>query len=322
MKNIKKQAVTAALAMIAGGFILVLFAFTVLDLHPGKPDEGEYERKSYPVTRDFRDLQIEDAEGNIRLLPAEDGQCRVECTESRNVFHRVDVENNTLMIKRVDRRKWYERMGIGIYWEETEVTVYLPQSKYGKLCAGTASGDIEVAEDLRFDEAEIESTSGSIRFAAAVKNRLSASTVSGKLYVAGTAPESLKLQSTSGSIGLEAVKGRTELEMKTVSGSIKAQDIQCVNVSAESTSGKISFQELYASGTIRAENTSGNIELLECDGESLTLRNTSGKISGRLASEKQFFTDTVSGSIDVPRSATGGKCEAETVSGNIEFTIG
>lgn len=171
---------------------------------------------------------------------------------------------------------------IGIYLGKMEIAVYLPQTEYEALYALSLSGTIDISEDFSFAEAEIYNTSGDVEFLASVKNDLKIKTVSGEVYVADTSPKSLNVQSTSGEVTITSVKVQSVLKAKTVSG---------------------------------------DINLRSCDADSLLLKSTSGEISGTLCTKKKFITDTVSGDVDVPKSKSGGKCEIETTSGDIEFTI-
>ena len=69
------------------------------------------------------------------------------------------------------------------------------------------------------------------------------------------------------------------------------------------------------------ETVSGGIRLTKCDAGSLWLKSVSGNITGSLLNQKTFVANTVSGSINVPASAAGGRCEIKTTSGNISFEI-
>lgn len=320
MKDAKKTVMGIAGVLIAVGLILALVAFAGMKFDFRRLDTTRTEEQSYTIKESFRSIHIEGAECDIRLLPSEDKLCRVECIESSRIFHKVAVEGDTLTIERVDRRRWYEHFGF--QWGRTEVKVFLPQREYEALYAKTLSGDMEVPEGFTFTRAEANTASGEVSFSAVVKGELTVKTVSGDIYAGHTAPERLSLQSTSGEVTVDTIKQETELSVQTTSGDIELRNITCRNISAESTSGEIRLSRLYASEKIRIESVSGDVELRDCDGDSLSIRNTSGEVSGRLATEKIFITDTVSGRVDVPRSVSGGICEVKTTSGNIEFTIG
>jgi len=321
MKDTKKLSLKIAGALIALGLLVITASFAALDFDIKRMGTTMAETHTYSVKESFRDISIGTDAFDVRLVPSEDTRCRVVCTESDKIRCRVKVEDNTLRIESVDKRRWYEHIGWFVNINEMEITVFLPQSQYGSLHVRTLSGSVEVPEAFAFTEAEVDTSSGRISFTAAVDTRLQAETTSGSIHAGNTAPQTLSLQSTSGAVTLDTVEQNTRLQVRTTSGKIKMQNIRCGTVDAESTSGAISLSELYA-GRIQLSNVSGAVELQSCDADSLCIKTVSGKVSGRLATEKLFITDTVSGSVDVPLSQAGGSCEVETTSGDIKFTVG
>lgn len=171
---------------------------------------------------------------------------------------------------------------IGIYWGRMEIIVYLPQTEYKALDIASVSGSIDIPDNFSFTEAKVSNTSGSVNFSAPVSGNLS---------------------------------------VKTVSGSIKLDNIKCKNVTSKSTSGRIALSDVTASDHMNIETVSGGIRLTKCDAGSLWLKSVSGNITGSLLNQKTFVANTVSGSINVPASAAGGRCEIKTTSGNISFEI-
>ena len=127
--------------------------------------------------------------------------------------------------------------------------------------------------------------------------------------------------STSGNVRISGVKSADTLRANSVSGNIELTDVVCTDLTAGTTSGEVSLMNTVAGKAMSLESTSGEIELDRCDAQSLWLKTISGGISGTLLSEKQFVTKTTSGSVNVPDCSSGGRCEASTVSGNIEFKI-
>lgn len=313
-----KNTLIVALAFIIIGLFISLGGLIAMDFKFTELNTADFVTNTYSVSEEFTNISVKSAECNVRLLFSDDDSCKVVCNERDNITHSVTVENGTLIIDRTDKRKWYEH--IGIFFGKMEIIVYLPKTEYESLYVSTVSGDIEVSDDFTFAEADIHNTSGDVNFSAFVNKDLSVKTVSGKIKVNDIQCESVTLQSTSGDVDL-SVSVNEELYVKTVSGSIKLTDIQCKNVTAQSTSGGIIFSKVTASGNIHIESTSGKVELLTCDADSLWIKTVSGDVYGRLLTDKIFITNTVSGSIDVPRSTSGGKCEVNTTSGSIKFDI-
>lgn len=321
MKSAKKILLIVAVVSVAAGLLLCLGAFAAMGFTFTRLNSLTFETRTYTVEEPFDDLLVEGAECDVRLLPSEDGSCRIVCRESDRIDHTVQVVNGCLTIERVDHRKWYEHI-IGIYWGRMEVAIYLPESAYASLSVTSVSGNVEIPADFSFTEAKVQSTSGNIRFFASVENGLSAKTVSGDMNMRNVSPKSLRVQSTSGDITIASVHVAEELIAKTVSGDLDFSAIDCGSLDANTTSGEVECSALRASGSLRIKTVSGDVELRGCDADTLWIKTTSGDVSGSLLTEKIFITDTTSGRVRVPPSASGGKCEVTTTSGDIGLTIG
>lgn len=317
----KKIAILVAVLCVGVGLLLVLGAMVATGFDFGRMNTLHFVTNTYTVHDTFTNISIKDAECDVRLVLTEGGTCTVECRESDKIYNTVAVENGTLTVRRVDSRRWYEHIGV-YWWGKMEVTVYLPQAEYHSLSAVSVSGNVEIPEGFSFQKAEARSTSGSVRFAAAVEGDLYVKTVSGSVSVEGAAPKTLTAQSTSGSVSIVNVCVGGPLNAKTVSGRLTLTDVTCQSMEAESTSGGIVFSDTLASGHMRIKSVSGAVELRRCDADTLWIKTTSGSVRGTLLTEKIFVTNTSSGRVNVPQSASGGKCEVKTTSGSIEFKIG
>lgn len=274
---------------------------------------------TYTIDKAFTNISIDGMECNIKLIPSDDNKYKVVCRESDKIYHSVSVENDTLFIKRNDNREWYEHFGI--YWSDMEVSVYLPENNYGELYAKSLSGEIVIPETFSFDSADVQSTSGNVRFLASVNGEMTVNTVSGELYVGKSKPSKLTAESVSGCVTVENIVAQDFVNVKAISGEIKMSEIRCQSITANTTSGGLSLSDVVTREKIQIESVSGNVDLNRCDAASLWLKTTSGNIYGTLLSEKFFVTNTLSGNVSVPHSPSGGKCEVTTTRGNIEFII-
>jgi DUF4097 and DUF4098 domain-containing protein YvlB len=90
---------------------------------------------------------------------------------------------------------------------------------------------------------------------------------------------------------------------------------------AKTTSGGVMLTDTVASQKLKANSTSGEIDLKRCDAKNIVLDTVSGEISGTLLSNKQFITETTSGTVNVPQSVSNEECRITTVSGDIYIEI-
>ena len=310
------------LLIVAGALILVgaavaLGAVLSMNFDFKEMNTMTFTEKTYNIDEAFDSISVDGVECDVLLIPSTDSECKVVCNESDKITHTVEVENGTLTVKRHDERKWYQRMGI--YWGKMVIKVYLPEGDYVSLDITTLSGNVEVPEGYSFDEAEIYNTSGNVSFFAAVKDTLSVKTVSGEQKIKNAAPEKLILKSTSGDIEVSSANSASDIKLETVSGSIEIEDADCRSVTAASTSGEITFERVTVKADIDIKSTSGEVELKRSDAASLKIVTVSGDVSGTLLSEKTFITDTVSGDVNVPSTASQNICEIKTTSGSIDF---
>ena len=322
MRPAKKKALRFAIICVAAGLLISFVALASLDFNFFEMGTMEPVTSIYMPKDTFTNIMVRAAGSDVRLLPSEDGACKVLCNETDKITHTVEVESGTLTIRSIDNRKWYEHIGlIWNSWSPIEVIIYLPDHVYEDLYIRTASGNVEVPNDLSFVQAEVDGTSGDICFTANVERKLLLKAVSGDIQVGGTNPETLTVESTSGEITVDSVRVNTMFSCKTISGRQKLSNMTCQNATVYSTSGSVIASNLIASENIHMEAVSGSLQLARCDAEALWLKTVSGSVAGTLCTEKAFVTHTTSGSIRVPDTVTGGTCEVRTVSGSIDLDV-
>lgn len=299
MKKGKKIALIAAGCMILVGLVMAAGGLAAARFDVSGLNTVSLETNTYEIEEAFHHISIDGAGSDVRLYPWEEDTCKVVCTEEDDVTFEVEVKDDTLHIVR--HNSGVRILHFGVFLEETGISVYLPEKAYGSLVILTSSGNVTVPEEFQFASADVRSTSGEIKMLASIGGSLSAQSQSGNIQVGNASPETLEAKSTSGEITIEAVKTKAEIQVKSTSGDVTLTDVE----------GK----------AIAATTTSGDIELRDSDGAELSIQTTSGKVSGTLLSEKIFRIDTTSGDTNVPPSASGGKCEVTTRSGDVDFQI-
>lgn len=336
MKKGKKIALMVAGCMILVGLILAAVGFTAVRFDVSRLNTISYETKTFEIGEAFHHISIDGAGSDVRLYPSEEDTCKVVCTAEDDVSFAVEVKDDTLHIVR--HNSGMRILHFGVFLEETGIRIYLPEEAYESLVIHTSSGNVTVPEALQFASAEIRSTSGEIKMLASIEGSLGVQTTSGDIHIGNTEPDRLDVQSTSGDITIEKVKANGEFQVKstsgevtlagvegkamtfdTTSGDITLTDVQGKAITAASTSGEITLSRVVLEERIQLKSTSGDIELRDSDGAELSIQTTSGRVSGTLLSEKIFRIDTISGDVNAPYSASGGKCEVTTRSGDVDF---
>lgn len=344
MSKTKKIWIMAASIAVAVGIIIVIVVSVTRDFSLFKEHNIVTEVKTYSVDKDFKNIKIEDVEYDIFLVPTKDEKCKVICNEEEKLYHTVDVVGDTLIIKRINTRKWYESIYFGFdfgIWDSLTMTVYLPEKEYQNFYITTTSGDVSVDVPFAFSEAEVYDTSGDVILSNITADNITAKSTSGDVKIASSnVKEDLNLKTTSGDVSLSNVNAKNitsestsgevkvisanvkdELYSGTTSGDVNISNVKTQDISVKSTSGDVELISVVSLGDLKAKTVSGEIDLDRCDGKSLDLKTTSGDIEGSLLSEKLFITDTTSGDVDVPVCTSDERCVISTVSGDVEIVI-
>jgi len=69
------------------------------------------------------------------------------------------------------------------------------------------------------------------------------------------------------------------------------------------------------------KRSTGDVKLDSSDAGEIYIKTDTGDVTGNLISEKIFITQTDTGSIDVPKTVNGGKCEIITDTGDVKITL-
>ena len=171
---------------------------------------------------------------------------------------------------------------IGINFGTSKITLYLPQREYLSLVIRNSTGHVEIPKDFQFRDVDIHVSTGNIDIA---------SSVSG------------------------------DLKIHTSTGNIRAANITAGSLEFSASTGKLLMEHVVVSGPLYAKTDTGDIRLDACDAENIQIQTDTGDITGTLLSPKIFIAKSDTGTVHVPQSDTGGRCEVTTDTGKIELTL-
>lgn len=291
---------------IAGAIILTL-GIIVFALGAGlSTDSMEYQTAEKSFSGGIQSISIDCAAEDVYIRPSTDGEFHVLCSVPSGVGYDIKVIEGTLTV--TTQKEILDYFTFFDFGAEAKITIQLPVMNtvvcFESLTVETASGDIQVAEQLLFSRCDLTTASGDISFRADVQGRMKLETTSGDIYVEdfSQAPAyECILSSTSGSVVLKG-QSAAALIVDTVSGDILLENCD--------------FDVLTANAV------SGDLELQNVDTDECYLGTTSGDISAGLRKAMDFHCSSTSGEIETPPSVTGGGlCQITTTSGDIEVWI-
>ncbi len=323
MKRSGKIALLTAAVLTVAGLAVMFVAMLSVGFDFKRLDAAEYVTKTHTVTGDFTQISVELATSDLQFALAEDGVCRVDCYESEKTPHSVIVEENILVIRETDERKWYDH--IGFYFEDALVTVYLPKPAYDKLKVVGDTGDVTVPAGITFSAVEIALSTGDVALYMAAEDSLSSlsiKTTTGDITIADSrVRHTATLITETGEITMRSVTA-SALCFETDTGEVELVNVNCKELLGKSDTGEISLENVIATGYMKLESDTGDIELERCDAATLSIRTSTGDVEGTLLSDKSFRTDTSTGNVDIkPYTTEGGLCEIFTSTGDIKIRV-
>lgn len=303
--------------IICGGVLLLYDNFAFDFENNGNVS---YAERTETLSEKFVNVDADSLSGGIELFPSSADECVIECSESDNVRFDIKVDGDTLMVKRIDTRKWYQFIRIG--FSKEYIKIYLPQGEYKDIALKTSSGKIVVNDGLTCDNLTATSTSGSIRaYTLNAEDTIELYSTSGSVVADTITAKNLTTSSTSGKTTIGNLEISGALDANATSGNIEISQVNCNSVSVDNSSGSIVLSGVISESSFDVSNTSGKIELLGCDAQSLDIKNISGGVRGTLLSDKVFVASSTSGKVRVPDTTQGGVCKVRTTSGSIDIDI-
>ena len=318
MKKATKAWLIAAGILILTGCVLFAVLLSGLKWDFSKLSTGKYETNIYEVDKTFGNISFTTDTADISFALSDDGKCRVECYEEENAKHSVSVEDDILTVKINDKRAWYDY--IGFNFESPKITVYLPETEYKALFIEECTGNVELPKDCSFGSVDISVTTGNVNIFAAIRDEAKVKTSTGNIRAENISAETLDFSVTTGTVTVSNVVCKGDVSVNVSTGKANLTDISCKNLTSSGSTGNLSLNNVIAEEMMSVKRSTGDIIVKDCDAAEIYMKTSTGSVFGNFLSDKVFVTDTGTGSVNVPETVTGGKCEIKTSTGDIKIT--
>lgn len=311
--------IAAALLIVVGGAI---FSGTMLKTGWDFSAFGSpyYETRTASVDEEFNNIYISCSTEDVSFLPSDDGRCSVVFYEAQKEEHVASVENGTLSIRRIDTRKWYEKISF-FSFDTPKITVYLPQTACDSLSVKGNTEDVTLPKDFSFADIDISVSTGDVRCEASASGMIRIEADTGDITCENMSAGELKLSVSTGKVNVQAVNCAGDLSVQVNTGKAFLSGVSCKSFSSNGSTGDISMMDLVAAQTITIKRSTGDVILKDCDAAELLIETDTGDVTGALLTDKIFIANSNTGRINVPETTTGGKCKITSDTGDIAFTI-
>ena len=319
MKRSNLVLLIVATSLVVAGSLIFALGIAMSNFNFSSLDTSKYTEKIVVITEDFDNISIDTKLSEISFLPTEDEKCSVISYEKEVLPNSITLEGDTLVIKTVDERKWYEHISIGGF-KTPKLTVYLPKSEYKSLFVKSSTGDLDIPSGFFFGSVEINSSTADVSFLSSGKDiKIKLST--GNADLTNMSAESIDITTSTGHITLSSVSCTDEIKTKVSTGKTKLHSVKCGKLSSEGDTGDVSMTDTVVSGLMYFKRDTGDIKFEKCDAEEINIETSTGNVKGSLLSEKIFVVNTDTGKKRVPESLSGGKCKITTDTGDIIITV-
>ncbi len=319
MKKGTKLWLIAATSLILIGLIIFIGLMAILKWDFTKLSTSKYETNHYQFNENYSNISIVTDTADIVFAVSEDLKSSVECYEQKNVKHSVTVKDDSLVIKVVDTRKWYEH--IGIHFGTPKITVYLPQNEYTSVVIKESTGDIQIPKDFKFESVDISTSTGDVKCYASASGSIKIKASTGDIRIENISAGSLELSVSTGDVTASSISCQGDVKVNVSTGDTKLTDIACKNVISSGNTGDISLKNVIATEKLSIERSTGDVKFNGCDAAEIFVKTDTGDVIGTLLSGKEFIVKTDTGDKQIPQSETGGRCEITTSTGDIKIGI-
>ena len=318
MKRSTLWLITAAVLILLGAMIFG-GVMTVLSWDFSKLSTAQYETNRHEIGEKFSNISVETDTTDLTFALSEDGICRVECYEESKGKHTVAVQDDTLTIKLVNEKAWYDY--IGIHFAAPKIKVYLPEKEYASLCVRNSTGKVEMGEAFKFENVDISLTTGGVDFHSSVSETLKIGTSTGAIFVSDISAGAVDLSASTGEIAISSVTCHGDTNIALSTGKTRLKDVTCKNLSSKANTGDVTMENVVVTEKLYLERSTGDVKFNGCDAAEIFIKTDTGDVNGTLLSDKIFVAQTDTGRVNVPRTVTGGRCEISTDTGDIQITV-
>ncbi len=305
--------IVAGLVIFAVAFALGGFNFRGLTLQ-------KYETNTYEIGENFENISIKNTVGDITFIESVRDDCKVVINGNVKMNYNARVENGSLVIDYNDTREWFDYINF-FDFEKVYIKLYLPMEAYKALQIVTSTGDVKIPRDFIFDSIKIDGSTSDVECSSSSAGLTEIKLSTGDIEIKNASFGALSLTVSTGEVDAEGIMCSGEFYLKVGTGEAELEGINCRRFVSEGSTGDLDLSRVVATEKFDIKRGTGDVRMTRCDASELYIRTNTGDVTGSLLSEKIFITDTSTGSVRVPSSASGGRCEIKTSTGDIRIQI-
>ena len=308
-------------SLIVVGSLLLVGGGTVFAIGVARANkDANVVTKEYPI-EGYSNVNIDLQTADLEFKVSTDGTRKVVCVEREKRYHTVNVENDTLVIKGFDSRKWYENV-FSFDWKPMSVTVYAPSEAYNEGVIKTDTGNIVIPSDYTFDKLNVEASTGNINVKSNVTTTTNVKASTGNVSLE-MKTKNLTVNTSTGDVDLNKVDVEEKAIINTSTGHIHLTETKAQNMELKASTGNVKLINTIVEENMNIKTSTGDVRFDDSDANVLIeVKTSTGDVEGTLLTGKNFQLSTHTGYIKPVESVTGlGTCKVTTDTGNIKLSV-
>lgn len=258
MNHIRKILIPIALGLCAVGIAIFTITLSVYGFDFRKISNASYVSDTVNLKDSFHSIDIDVSTSDVIFEKSNANECRVEYTVDSKEEVKINVTDDTLVIKIDDERQWFNFFDF--HFSTEKVTVYLPENQYEKLAIKCATGDIQLPKDFTFSETTVKSHVGNIDLLSAVTGRVELESDTGDIEVDTLDCNSFYSKSSTGNITLSNVICKSEMRIEQATGDIRLERSDAASIYIKNHTGDIRGS-LLSGKDFHAESSIGDVDV-------------------------------------------------------------
>ena len=259
MRERTKVLLSIATFFVGAGLIVFIVMMTANGWDFSKLSTVKHLEDTYTITEDFQTVSLDTESADVRILPSEDGSCKVVCKYPEKSNHSVAVEDGVLKIHFEDNSSWIDNIGFSI--KSPEISVYLSEKMFKFLLADVSSGDINIMRNVSFIDIDITTKSGDVTCYTIVDQALRIKTSSGDVTLDDVFTGDIDVETGSGDVDLVKCQAWNSIKINTSSGDVEGDLRGSYTYLVESSSGDIRFPKDEEGVKCNINTSSGDINI-------------------------------------------------------------
>lgn len=257
----------------------------------------------------LKDVDIDVANGSIRVVPWDQKDVRIECQAK---VYRVETQQeardqfmkDVIFIIEGEKLRFTTQQK----WMKVDAVLYIPQTQYEKVRIRMFNGPI-ASEELTVNDYRVKTANGKIDLTGVYGRKLEAETANGQIKIERSKIDKLEVETINGAIKLDGDFEKVELQTFNGNVSCHLNSNRCESIVSKATTGSI---ELFVpdgaeiKGDLKTNLGGFNVLLegIQITEEKSEVVQKSLRFQSIKQSDRQLkiFADTKTGSVSIKKA--------------------